>query len=39
MAVKQLKDARLRIVEDSGHSPLFDKPQEFYPVVLEFLDG
>ena len=28
---------RLHILEGAGHSPMLEKPDEFHPLLLEFL--
>ena len=33
-----LPNATLRVMEDCGHSPQYEKPQEFVNIVLEFLN-
>jgi pimeloyl-ACP methyl ester carboxylesterase len=37
MVAKRVKNGQLSIIEDCGHSPMFEKPQEFYPIVHDFL--
>lgn len=32
-----IPDARLRVVEECGHSPMIEKPEEFRRVLVEFL--
>lgn len=35
--VADFPNARLHLIEQAGHMPFFEKPEEFYPALLEFL--
>lgn len=35
--VEDIPNARLHLIEEAGHMPFFEKPQEFYPALLDFL--
>ena len=37
IAAKRLPNARLEVIENSGHVPMFDQPETFNRLVLEFL--
>ncbi|HYI00626.1 alpha/beta fold hydrolase [Hyalangium sp.] len=37
--VAQVRGARHRIIEDTAHLPGLERPEEFNPVLVEFLDG
>ena len=34
-----IPDARVAVVEDCGHMPEMEKPEEFAEAVVEFLEG
>ncbi len=35
--VEDIPNARLHLIEDTGHMPFFESPGEFYPRLLDFL--
>ena len=35
--VEDIPNARLHLIENAGHMPFFEKPDEFYPELLAFL--
>lgn len=35
--VEDIPDARLHLIEEAGHMPFFETPEEFYEVLMEFL--
>lgn len=35
----EIPDSRLLVIEETGHNPMFDKPETFNAALLAFLDG
>ena len=37
--VEDIPNATLHLIEEAGHIPFFEKPDEFYPALLEFISS
>lgn len=37
MVVEQIPNASIVMIEEAGHLPFFEKPNEFYPALIEFV--
>ena len=35
--VEQIPNATMHMIEEAGHLPFFEKPDEFYPALIEFI--
>lgn len=37
IVVEQIPNATMHMIEEAGHLPFFEKPDEFYPALIEFI--
>src|SRR5690606_41595416 len=39
IVVEQIPNATMHMIEEAGHLPFFEKPDEFYPALIEFIES